>query len=53
MKGAHLFGYQDQRERLLTFGLGIITLQGVSSRKYLAGVNIMEVSKAGEEHLTS
>jgi hypothetical protein len=25
----------------LTFGLGIIILQGVSRRKYLAGVNIM------------
>jgi hypothetical protein len=35
------FGYQDQRERLLTFGLWIIILQGVSSRKYMAGVNIM------------
>jgi hypothetical protein len=27
------FGYQDQREWLLTFGLGIIILQGVSRRK--------------------
>jgi hypothetical protein len=27
--------------RLLTFGLGIIILQGVSRRKSLAGVNIM------------
>jgi hypothetical protein len=43
MKGSHLFGYQDQREWLLTFGLGIIILQGVSSRKSLAGVNIMAV----------
>jgi hypothetical protein len=25
----------------LTFGLGIIILQGVSRRKYMAGVNIM------------
>jgi hypothetical protein len=33
----HFFCYQDQRERLLTFGLGIIILQGVSSRKSLAG----------------
>jgi hypothetical protein len=32
------FGYQDQREWLLTFGLGIMILQGVSSRKSLAGV---------------
>jgi hypothetical protein len=40
MKGA-FFGYQYQRERLLTFGLGIMILQGVSSRKSLAGVNIM------------
>jgi hypothetical protein len=30
---------------LLTFGLGIILLQGVSSRKYLAGVNIMYTTK--------
>jgi hypothetical protein len=35
------FSYQDQREWLLTFGLGIIILQGVSSRKSLAEVNIM------------
>jgi hypothetical protein len=34
------FGSQDQREWLLTFGLGIIILQGVSSRKSLAGVNM-------------
>jgi hypothetical protein len=37
------FGYQDQREWLLTFGLGIMILQGVSSRKSLAGVNIMDI----------
>jgi hypothetical protein len=36
------FGYQDQREWLLTFGLRIIILQGVSRRKSLAGVNIMK-----------
>jgi hypothetical protein len=42
MKLVHtFFGYQDQREWLLTFGLGIIILQGVSRRKCLAGVNIM------------
>jgi hypothetical protein len=35
------FGYQDQREWLLTFGLEIIILQGVSSRKCLEGVIIM------------
>jgi hypothetical protein len=35
------FGYQDQREWLLTFGLGIIILQGVSRRKSLAGLSIM------------
>jgi hypothetical protein len=29
------------REWLLTFGLGIIILQGISRRKFLAGVNIM------------
>jgi hypothetical protein len=29
--------------RVLTFGLGIIILQGVSRRKSLAGVNIMGV----------
>jgi hypothetical protein len=34
---------QDQREWLLTFGLGIIILQGVSRRKSLAGVNIMSM----------
>jgi hypothetical protein len=36
-------GYQDQREWLFTFGLGIMILQGVSSRKSLAGVNIMRL----------
>jgi hypothetical protein len=35
--------YQDHREWLLTFGLGIIILQGVSRRKSLAGVNIMRL----------
>jgi hypothetical protein len=34
------FSYQDQREWLLTFGLGIIILQCVSSRKSLAVVNM-------------
>jgi hypothetical protein len=38
MKGSHFFSYQDQTECL---GLWIIILQGVSSRKSLAGVNIM------------
>jgi hypothetical protein len=37
--------YQDQREWLLTFGLGIIFLQGVSRRKSLAGVNIMYLQR--------
>jgi hypothetical protein len=39
---AYLFGYEDQRELLLTFGLGIIILQGVSRRISLAGVNIIK-----------
>jgi hypothetical protein len=38
------FGYQDQREWLLTFGLGIIILRGVSRRKFLAGLNILTVN---------
>jgi hypothetical protein len=42
-KGVNLSSYQDQREWLLTFGLGIIILQGVSSRKSLLGVNIMRI----------
>jgi hypothetical protein len=39
--GPFIFGYQDQREWLLTFGLEIVILHGVSSIKSLAGVNIM------------
>jgi hypothetical protein len=34
-------GYQEHKGNDLTFGLGIIILQGVSSRKSLTGVNIM------------
>jgi hypothetical protein len=33
---------------MLTFGLGIIILQGVSSRKYMAGVNIMALKVHSE-----
>jgi hypothetical protein len=43
MKGSHLFWLSRSKGMLLTFGLGIIILQGVSRRKSLAGVNIMHV----------
>jgi hypothetical protein len=41
------FGYQDQRDWLFRFGSGIIILQGVSRRKSLAGVNIMNTAVSG------
>jgi hypothetical protein len=42
MKGSHLFWLSRSKGiTLLTFGLGIIILQGVSRRKSLAGVSIM------------
>jgi hypothetical protein len=41
MKGSHHSWLSRSKGILLTFGLGIIILQGVSSRKSLAGVNIM------------
>jgi hypothetical protein len=42
MKGSHLFWLSSSKG--MTAGLGIIILQGVSSRKSLAGVNKMTVS---------
>jgi hypothetical protein len=41
MIGSHLFWLS--RSKGITVGLGIIILQGVSSRKSLAGVNLMEL----------
>jgi hypothetical protein len=40
-------------DQMLTFGLGIIILQGVSSRKSLAGVNIMDDFIAREKKMNA
>jgi hypothetical protein len=43
MKGSHLFWLSRSKGMTVDIGLGIIILQGVSSRISLAGVNIMKM----------